>query len=63
MTFSYQTYLARWARRLSWKETADIFETSWDKVFRAVKSVVDYHGKFVLHSIMSNQQRKNFSSS
>jgi len=42
MTFSYQTYLARWARRLSWRETADIFETSWDTVFRAVKSVVDY---------------------
>ena len=33
MTFSYQVYLARWAKRLSWKETADIFETSWDTVF------------------------------
>jgi len=42
MTFSYQVYLARWAKRLSWKETADIFETSWDTVFRAVKFVVDY---------------------
>ena len=42
MTFSYQTYLACWARRLSWKETAEVFETSWDTVFRAVKSVVDY---------------------
>jgi transposase len=42
MTFSYQTYLACWARRLSWKETADIFGTSRDTVFRAVKSVVDY---------------------
>lgn len=42
MTFSYQVYLSRWAKRLSWKETADIFETSWDTVFRAVKSVVDY---------------------
>lgn len=41
-TFSYQTYLACWARRLSWKETAVIFETSWDTVSRAVKSVVDY---------------------
>jgi hypothetical protein len=28
MTISYQVYLARWARRLSWKETADIFQTS-----------------------------------
>ena len=42
MTFSYQVYLARWARRLSWKETADIFRTSWDSVFRAVQFVVDY---------------------
>lgn len=42
MTFSYQVYLARWAKRLSWQETANIFETSWDTVFRAVKLVVDY---------------------
>jgi len=42
MTLSYQVYLSRWAKRLSWKETADIFETSWDTVFRAVKLVVDY---------------------
>ncbi|RME32383.1 MAG: ISL3 family transposase, partial [Deltaproteobacteria bacterium] len=42
MTFSYQVYLARWAKRLSWKETAAIFETSWDTVFRAVQFVVDY---------------------
>ena len=42
MTISYQVYLARWAKRLSWKETADIFKTSWDSVFRAVKFVVDY---------------------
>ncbi|MCK4620591.1 MAG: ISL3 family transposase [Desulfuromonadales bacterium] len=42
MTFSYQVFLARWAKRLSWKETADIFETSWDTVFRAVKFIVDY---------------------
>jgi len=42
MTISYQVYLARWARRLSWKETADIFKTSWDSVFRAVQFVVDY---------------------
>jgi transposase len=42
MTFSYQVYLARWAKRLSWKETADIFETSWDTIFRAVQFVVNY---------------------
>ena len=41
-TTSYKVFLARWARRLSWKETAGIFETSWDSVFRAVKDVVEY---------------------
>jgi transposase len=42
MTFSYQIFLSRWAKRLSWKEAASIFETSWDTVFRAVEFVVDY---------------------
>lgn len=42
MTTSYQIYLARWARRLSWQETAEIFRTSWDSVFRAVQYVVDF---------------------
>ena len=41
-TISYQVYLARWARRLSWKETADVFQTSWDSVYRAVRFVVHY---------------------
>lgn len=41
-TITYKVYLARWARRLSWKETAGIFKTSWDSVFRAVKYVVEY---------------------
>jgi transposase len=41
-TTTYKVYLARWARRLSWKETAGIFKTSWDSVFRAVKFVVGY---------------------
>jgi transposase len=42
MTVSYQVYLARWARRLSWSETAEIFKTSWDSIFRAVRFVVEY---------------------
>ena len=42
MTISYQVYLAHRAKRLSWQETARVFETSWDTVFRAVKFVVDY---------------------
>jgi transposase len=35
-------FLARWARKLSWKETADSFRTSWDKVCDAVQYVVDW---------------------
>ncbi len=41
-TIAYQVFLARWAKRLSWQETARVFETNWDTVFRAVKFVVDY---------------------
>ena len=29
-TKAYMLFLARWARRLSWKETAEVFRTSWD---------------------------------
>lgn len=40
LTKSYRWFLATWARRLSWKETAAVFGTTWDKVFRAVKHAV-----------------------
>lgn len=40
LTTSYRWFLARWARRLSWKETAEAFGTSWDAVFRSVKHAV-----------------------
>jgi transposase len=39
-TYSYRLFLSRWARRLSWKETAVVFGSSWDTVFRAVQWVV-----------------------
>jgi transposase len=42
LTHAYMLFLARWARRLSWKETAQAFRTSWDKVFDAVEYVVTY---------------------
>jgi len=41
-TKAYPLFLARWARRLSWKETAEAFRTSWDKVFDAVEHVVTF---------------------
>jgi transposase len=42
LTKAYMLFLARWARRLSWKETAEAFLTSWDKVFDAVEYVVTF---------------------
>ena len=42
MTSTYKVFLAWWAKRLCWKETAEIFKTSWQSVFRAVKSAVEY---------------------
>ena len=42
LTRVYMLFLARWARRLSWKETADAFRTSWEKVFDAVEHVVTF---------------------
>jgi len=40
LTNAYMLFLARWARRLSWKETAQAFRTSWEKVFDAVEYIV-----------------------
>lgn len=42
LTTTYAWFLARWARRLSWKETAVVFQTSWDNVFRSVKMAVSW---------------------
>jgi len=42
LTKAYMLFLARWARHLSWKETAEAFHTSWEKVFDAVEHVVTF---------------------
>ncbi len=39
---AYRHFLASWARRMSWKETAACFHTKWDTVCRSVKWVVAY---------------------
>jgi len=39
---AYMLYLAHWARKLSWKETAQSFHTSWEKVAQAVQYVVQW---------------------
>src|SRR5438094_917415 len=35
-------FLARWARRLSWRETAQVFRTSWEAVYRSVEWFVEW---------------------
>ncbi len=40
ITTSFAWFLARWAKRLSWKEVSEAFQTSWECVFRAVKIAV-----------------------
>ena len=42
LTRAYMLYLAHWARKLSWKETAQSFHTSWEKVCQAVEYVVQW---------------------
>lgn len=40
LTNSYRWFLADWAKRLSWQETARVFHTSWETVFRAARMAV-----------------------
>jgi transposase len=40
LTEAYTWFLAGWAKRLSWKEVADAFRTSWDHVFCSVERAV-----------------------
>ena len=37
LTKTYMLYLAHWARKLSWKETASSLDTTWDQVCHAVE--------------------------
>jgi transposase len=36
VTLTMMCFLSRWARRLSWRETARAFQTSWECVYRSV---------------------------
>jgi hypothetical protein len=42
LTQAYAWFLARWARRLSWKEVAQVFRASWQSVFRSVEMAVEW---------------------
>jgi len=41
LTLAMMGFLARWARRLSWRETAQVFLTSWESVYRSVEWFVE----------------------
>ena len=42
VTCAMMGFLARWARRLSWRETARAFQTSWEAVYRSVEWFVEW---------------------
>jgi transposase len=42
VTCAMMGFLARWARRLSWRETAQAFQTSWEAVYRSVEWFVQW---------------------
>lgn len=42
VTCAMMAFLARWARRLSWRETARVFLTSWEAVYRSVEWFVEW---------------------
>lgn len=42
LTQAYAWFLARWAKRLSWKEVAVMFRASWESVFRSVEMAVQW---------------------
>lgn len=42
LTIEYRWFLARWAKRMSWKDVSEAFHVSWDKVYDAVKHAVSW---------------------
>lgn len=42
LTKYYAKFLADWAKEMAWKTVANKFHTSWQTVYRAVKTIVDY---------------------
>lgn len=42
LTTAMMGFLARWARRLSWRETAGVFQVSWEAVYRSVQWFVEW---------------------
>lgn len=53
LTTTYQWFLAGWAQRLSWKEVASVFATTWEHVRDAVRHAVQWG---VVHRDLSGAQ-------
>ena len=54
VTIAMMCFLSRWARRLSWRETARAFGTSWECVYRSVEWFVQWglaHRKLGRHRV------------
>jgi transposase len=51
VTTTYAWFLAKWAKRLSWKECAEAFNTKWDTVYRSVTMAVDWG---LAHRVLDN---------
>jgi len=45
LTEAYAWFLSGWAKRLSWKEVAEAFRTTWDHVFCSVERAVSWGRK------------------
>src|ERR1700733_13636529 len=50
-------FLAGWAKKMSWKETAEAFRTPWDDVFDAVEHVVTWNTERSARSALSASMR------
>ncbi len=46
MTTEYKWFLARRARRMSWKEVSETFRVGWDRVYDAVKHAVSWGQRY-----------------
>jgi transposase len=53
LTTALMIFLAQWARRLSWRETAQVFRTSWEAVYRSVDWFV---GWGLAHRVLTGVQ-------
>lgn len=42
LTNTFAWFLAKWAKRMSWKEVAEVYWTTWENVFRSVEMAVSW---------------------